>query len=632
MLLLATACSAVAAGLWSANIAALFPIIDVSLRGESPQAWNQRHITEGQARRDAVSRNIEALQIEVAKATGAEQRKLLASLQDLEISKGSESVQIESARKLQPWLDKYVPADPFQFLLAIIGFLILATVAKQALQLLANLLVARVSQDIARNIRHKVFDKTLELDRASFLAAGPSGFSVQITQVCDMLATGIQSVFGGGVSEPLKLFACLMGAAFISWRLLLASMLFVPVAAFAIMWLNRKLRTIARSTLDRSQGLYHVMHEALQNMATVQVFGMEQREKDRFREATLQMRRLGLRAALYNNLVTPVTEILGVSMICITIGVGAYLFLSQRSALFGVTLMDKPLGVAGLMVFLGMLIGAMDPVRRLSGVVTGINNGMVAADGLYPLLDRPSMTGDPAKPISPPRPHGQLRFEGVSFGYRVESPVLRDLTLNIPFGETVAVIGANGTGKSTLVNLLCRFYLPQQGSITLDGVPLPAMSRVDLRGRIAVVAQHTELFNESLLYNIRYGSFDATDEAVKRAATLARADEFIEQMPEKYETTAGPNGMRLSGGQRQRIALARALLRDPEILILDEATSQIDVESERVIHEALAAFKGTRTILLITHRASALSLADRVIRLELGGGAEEVRDLRLAAA
>lgn len=630
-IVLAVLCSSAAAALWGANIAAIFPIVEVSLHGVSPQGWNQRRITASEQRIAKLHEEIEAAENAAERGAGAQPAAGQQSLADLKVALLAERTRLTGAAKLQPWLVKYVPADPFQFLLLVVGWLMVASTLRQATQTFANVCVAQVSQNVARSIRHRVFDKTLDLDRAAFMAQGPSGFAVQIVQVCDMLAAGIQNIFGGAVSEPLRLVACIVGAAMISWRLLLASMLFTPFAVFLIMWLNRRLRSVARTALERSQSFYHVMYEALENIATIQLFSMEEHERTRFRQATHMMRRMALRSALYSNLVSPVTEVLGLSVLCLSITIGAHMLLHQRQSLFGIPLMDRPLGVSELMVFFAMLLGTTDPIRRMASVVTHINSGMIAADALYPLLDRRPLIEDPVQPQTPPRPHSELRLSQVTFAYQPASPVLQDVNLSIPFGQTLAIVGANGTGKSTLVNLLCRFYDPQRGAITLDNVPLKAMTRSDLRGRIAVVTQHTELFNESLLYNIRYSRPEATDEDVIRAATMARAHEFIAGFPEQYQTLAGPNGMRLSGGQRQRIALARALLRDPEILILDEATSQIDVESERLIHDALKSFKGTRTILLITHRQSALKLADRIIRM-LPTGIEEASDQRLQSA
>jgi ATP-binding cassette subfamily B protein/subfamily B ATP-binding cassette protein MsbA len=243
---------------------------------------------------------------------------------------------------------------------------------------------------------------------------------------------------------------------------------------------------------------------------------------------------------------------------------------------------------------------------------------MAAANLLYPILElKPHLKECAAPKPLPPR-HNVIQFKNIAFSYDGMQQVLENVDLTIFRGEHVAIVGPNGGGKSTLVNLLCRFYGPQTGDVLIDGVSLSEVATKDLRSRIALVTQQTELFNETILHNIRYGRWDASEEEVIAAARLARAHDFISEFPHGYQTLVGPNGHRLSGGQRQRIALARAFLRNAEILILDEATSQIDVESERLIHEALVEFGQDRTLLMITHRESTLSLATRIVRVEHG--------------
>lgn len=271
-----------------------------------------------------------------------------------------------------------------------------------------------------------------------------------------------------------------------------------------------------------------------------------------------------------------------------------------------------------MMIFFGMLLGASDPVRKLAGVISSINTGIVAANSLYPMLDAQSRLAEPEQPKHVPSPHQMLEFRDVKFAYDGNDATLSDVNLQVPFGTRIAIVGPNGGGKSTLMNLLCRFYDPQEGAITLNGINIKEMALKDVRGRIGLVNQQTELFNESILYNIRYGFWEATDEQVIAAAKKAYAHDFISTFPEKYETIVGQNGQRLSGGQRQRIALARAILRNTEILILDEATSQIDVDSERLIHDTLSTLGRDRTMIMITHRTSTLELADTIVRVERG--------------
>jgi ATP-binding cassette subfamily B protein/subfamily B ATP-binding cassette protein MsbA len=251
-------------------------------------------------------------------------------------------------------------------------------------------------------------------------------------------------------------------------------------------------------------------------------------------------------------------------------------------------------------------------------VFAGINSGSAAADLLYTLLDQQSQIADPEHPKTLAAPHRAIEFRDLTFSYDGQHQALRNVNLTIPFGERLAIVGPNGGGKSTLMNLLCRFFDPQQGAVLIDGTDIREVSLHHLRRRIAIVTQQSEFFNETVLHNIRYGRWDATDEEVIEAAKKAKAHDFISEFDQGYQTLVGPNGQRLSGGQRQRIALARAILRNAEILILDEATSQIDAESEKLIHDVLLDYGHGRTLIMITHRQSTLDLATRVIQIDRG--------------
>ena len=298
---------------------------------------------------------------------------------------------------------------------------------------------------------------------------------------------------------------------------------------------------------------------------------------------------------------------------------GSYLVMNRATDIFGIQITSQPLGPASMIVFFGMLIGASDPVRKFASVIDGINTGAVAANLLYPMLDQPSRIVEAENPVTTERPHKNLKLEGIDFGYEDSTLILSDVSIEIPHGSNVAVVGANGSGKSSMINLICRFYDPQGGRVCLDDADIRYMKLDDLRGRIALVTQNTELFNEDLYYNIGYGTAGATREQVIEAAKAAHAEEFIlSDLPDQFETVIGQDGHRLSGGQRQRIALARALIRDPDILILDEATSQIDIESERLIFDTIRDQCQHRTVLFVTHRQGMLDIADMVLRFENG--------------
>ena len=619
VLAIALCCSLGVAALWGANIAALFPIIETTLHGKPLQAWNQERLD--QANHDLTTH--QAAATDAAErlplvANDKERRELQIQLEVLQTQIQVDRGSVYSAERLKPIFDRYLPTKPFSTVVLIVLLVVLGTALKQVLMITNDILVAYVSQSIAREIRGRIFDKALALDRPGFNRLGISGFAAQITMTTDMLANGITSFYGDAFTEPLRITACLFGAMCISWRLTLASLIFAPLAAYVILYLNRKIRGLSLRMLDRSLGFHHIMLEVFNSLLTVQANTMEEFERQRFRKATHDLRSTAVRATFYNALASPVTELLGMGMLCIGVVVSGYLVINQETRIFGIPMSDHPLSITSVTVFFGFLIGAADPLRKLSGVIAGVNTGMAAANILYPLLDVESQLVEAKHPKPLPSPHREIEFRDVSFSYDGMQQALQNVDLVIELGEHLAVVGPNGGGKSTLINLLCRFYDPQQGDVLLGGVSLRDTSLKELRSRIALVTQQTELFNETVLHNIRYGRWDASEEDVIAAARLARADEFISGFPEGYRTIVGPNGQRLSGGQRQRIALARAFLRNAEILILDEATSQIDAESERMIHDALADFGRDRTLIMITHRESTLALASRIVRIDHG--------------
>jgi len=613
---LAFACSLLAAALWSVNIGAIFPIIEATVQGESLQGWNQNRIARAEKEIQRLQIQLASLETQAGVQPNEASPPVAADL--LRGQLRAEQYAQASYARLQPYLERLLPSKPFQTVLLIVLLVLVSTILKQGLSMADTMLVASVSQSISRNIRQRIFDKALVLDRGGFNQIGTSGFATYISQITDTLAVGVANFYGGALNEPLRVIACLTGAMLISWRLTLLSLIFAPFSALSIVWLNRQVRNISRRFLDRSLGYHQVMIEVFGSLQTVQAFTMEDYERERFRAATGELRRSSMRAAYYNSLAGPLTEICGIAMVCTALAAASYLIIYQQTSIFGITIASRPLTVSSIMVFFGLMLGAADPLRKLSGVVTCINSGMAAANMLYPLLDVQPQIVDPPEPKPMAAPHRLLEFRNVHFTYDGVCWVLRDINLTIPFGERLAVLGPNGGGKSTLINLMCRFFDPQVGEVTMDGISLKDVSLKEHRGRVALVTQQTELFDQTILHNIRYGSWTATDDAVIQAAKRARAHDFISGFADGYHTRVGPNGQRLSGGQRQRIALARAILRDAEILILDEATSQIDVDSETLIHDALIDYGQGRTMIIVSHRPSVLALATRVVQLEDG--------------
>ncbi|QEG02207.1 Lipid A export ATP-binding/permease protein MsbA [Stieleria maiorica] len=612
LLLVATLCAVGNGAIWGLNIGALFPVIKVTMVGESLQDWVKGEIAESHVRIAKIDREIADLRANVKPGSERE-----IELELLQSRKNAEQAGLDSSLKIQPYIDRYMPQDPFQTVLYVMLGVLFCTALKHVFQFANTAIVALIAARITRRIQTRIFSKALTLDPASFAGHTSSGFVAHITYTTNMLSNGITSVYGGAVREPLKLASCLFGAAVICPRLLLLTMLVVPVVFGLLYLVSRSLKRVCQNLLERAMGLHHVMLESLNNIKTVQAYCREDHEQERFDKATLDMQRFTMRIVSFNALNRPLTELLALGMMSTAIVAGSYLVMNRATDIFGIQITSQPLGPASMIIFFGMLVGASDPVRKLASVIDGINTGAVAANLLYPMLDQTSQIVEADDAVTTARPHRSLKLEGVHFAYEQGNPILSDVSLEIPHGSTVAVVGANGSGKSSMINLLCRFYDPQGGRICLDDADIRQMKLKDLRGRIALVTQNTELFNEDLYYNIGYGSEGATRDQIITAARAAHAESFIEnELPQRYETVIGQDGHRLSGGQRQRIALARALIRDPDILILDEATSQIDVESERLIFDTIRDQCQHRTVFFVTHRPGMLDIADIVLRFE----------------
>lgn len=619
---LAAVCSFAVAALWGANIGAFYPILEVTIRGKSMQQWVDEEIAKHASAMQAVEDQIteSRQQIEAPATDSQQQAELTSGIQGLQIELAGHQAQHQSYAELKPWIDRFVPASPFHTIALIVVGLLASTMVKHVFLISNEVLVGRVALDISRTLRDRIFGQALGMDRASFASRGNASFVTLIVHTTDMLSTGLINALGAALREPLKIVACLVGASMICWRLLLLSVVVAPVVGVMLYFVTRSIKNVSRRTLDRATGFHEVMLEALANIQTVQAYRSEASEQRRFETATMQMRTFCLQFIFLSSLSKPIIEFLGIGMLGTTIIGGAYLVLNQETSMLGIPICDEPLSVSALLVFFGMLVGISDPLRKMSAVYSSVYAGTIAADAVFAVLDHSSQITDPVDPVELPRPHRNLQINQTSFTYNSSGQrVIDNISLDIPYGSTVAIIGSNGSGKSTLINLLCRFYDPTSGSISFDGVDYRDLRIDDVRSRFALVNQQTEMFNESVAYNIRYGNPQASDEDVERVSRAAHAHEFITTvLDEGYETRVGQNGNRLSGGQRQRIALARALLCDPEVLILDEATSQIDMQSEQLIRESLAVNRGQRTMIIITHREKLLELADVVYEVVEG--------------
>lgn len=605
--------------LWGANIGVVYPFVEVVFEGKSLQEWIDGEIVSSEERTASLTAESRELRESLPTLTENERRLALSRLDYLETDRKAELKGAAQYRRLQPWVHNYLPKTPFNTLLLIVGALLLGTALKDAFLVANMVLVERIVQLAAYDLRKQFFRQTIRLDLATFGDSRNSELLSHFTHDLNNVVMGLSTIFGKALREPLKMAACLVGACIISWQLLLFSLIVAPPALFLMQRLSKSIKRANRRAMEEMALLYNTLTETFTGIQTVKAFTMEGAERNRFHNSAKEYFRKSLKIVFYNSLTKPITEILGIGVISLALVAGAHLVLNQETHLLGIRICDTPMTLGKLLLFYGLLAGVTDPARKLSEVFATLQTGFAASERIFPVMDREPTILEPAKAKRPAKPHHRLVFSDVEFHYEPTQSVLNGVNLEIKFGETIAIVGPNGCGKSTLINMLPRFYDPIAGTIRFDDVDLREMRLRDIRQRVGIVTQQTHLFDDSILNNIRYGSPNATDEEAIEAAKKAHAHRFIvDKLEDGYETNVGQGGSRLSGGQRQRIALARAILRDPEVLILDEATSQVDIESEQLIHQALEDFVQGRTAIMITHRLSTLTLADRVVVMEAG--------------
>ena len=613
-LLGAVFCSLMVALFWGANIGTVYPVVEVVFQGKAMPDWIDDEIIR-------LEQEIEQRQQWIDGQQQSTVENPVATRQELEMAQFRQMADQQALawrNTVRPWIHRYMPRSPFETLLLMVAALLVGTLIKDLFLMASMILVERFSQLSTFGLRKQFYRRTLRMDLTTFGDDRTANLLSRFTNDMNSVNQGINSLLGKAVREPLKMVVCLVGAALICWRLLLVSLIVLPVAMYLIARLAMAIKQANRRAMEEMSQLYGVLEESFSGIQAVKSFTMESYERGRFHRTAKKYFKRAMRIMTFNSFTRPTTEITGMVIISLALVSGGYLVLNQETHLLGIRMSSRPLGFGALITFYALLIGASDPLRKLADVFNAVQRSSAAADRIYEMLDREPAIVDSDEPAPMPSPFRQLVFEEVDFDYLSEEPLLQRINLTIKQGETVAIVGANGSGKSTLLNLVPRFYDPTGGQILVNNTPLSHLRIKELRRLVGMVTQQTVLFDDTIINNIRYGSPHASRDDVIEAARKARADEFICQFDQGYETIAGESGGRLSGGQKQRIALARAILRDPQILLLDEATSQVDVESENLIHQVLKEFLQQRTTLMITHRPSTLALASRIVVLDEG--------------
>ncbi len=503
---------------------------------------------------------------------------------------------------LQDFLPRRIHNEWTVVALAIIG----VTVAKGLSEYFATYFINFVGHSVVRDLRNLLYSKIVRQSIA-FFTRNPTGRLMSaITNDIEKIQNAVSQVSADFLKQVFTLVGLLAVVFYVDWKLALASFVLVPLVVFPSVNLGRYIRISSRSSQDKMAELNNVLQETFTGIRIVKAFVMEFFEVAKFKAATRKLLKTNLRWVRAQAATSPLMEVLG----AVTI---AGLLLYERNEIF-----HRAQTTGGFVAFLYALIKMYEPIKRLTGVNNAFQQAMGASEQVFQYLDVDSEVAEKPGALSLPRFQSQIVFDHLDFDYEDGVPLLRDVNLRIGKGEVVAIVGSSGAGKTTLANLIPRFFDVTQGRILIDGYDVRDVTLSSLRAQIGMVTQETILFNDTVLNNICYGSRFRSETEVAEAARAALAHDFIVELPQGYETEIGERGQRLSGGQRQRLAIARALLKNPPLLILDEATSELDTESELLVQKALGNLMAGRTVLVIAHRLSTVRRADRIVVVDRG--------------
>ncbi len=473
-----------------------------------------------------------------------------------------------------------------------------------------NILMSSIGLRIVTNLRNQLYEQ-IQKQSLSFFAEHPTGLLMsRITNDVQSVQTASSEAITALVKDTFMLI-CLVGVVFYTdWKLALIAMVVFPLTIYPISRFGKKMRKVTTSSQITMGTLNSLLQETISGTRIVKAFCMEKYENDRFAAENERLFKYSMKAVSVNAISSPLMDFLG------GLGIAAVVFYGGYNVVQGHSTPGT------FFSFIAAMLMLYEPIKRLTNVNNTINQGIAGAQRIFSIIDRPMDIKDkPDAATLPPIAKG-IDIENVTFCYET-TPVLKNINLSIKAGEVIAFVGMSGGGKTSLVNLIPRFYDVTEGRILIDGHDIRNVSLQSLRGQIAIVTQQTILFNDTVRNNIAYGDIRKTDEDIYRAARAANAHDFILRLPDGYDSNIGELGTKLSGGEKQRISIARALLKDAPILILDEATSSLDTEAEIEVQEALDNLMKGRTTLVIAHRLSTIRNADRIIALVNGEIVEE---------
>ncbi|HET8753036.1 MAG TPA: ABC transporter ATP-binding protein [Salinimicrobium sp.] len=499
-----------------------------------------------------------------------------------------------------------VNEDELSALVFICGIVVLLFFLKNLFGYLAAFFITFLRNGVLKDVRNKIYDKILSLPVSYFSEKRKGDTISRITADVNEVQYSFLSILELIVREPLTIIFTIVAMLLISPKLTLFVFIFLPVSGFIISIIGKRLKARSHQAQEENGHFLSLVEETLSSLKIIKGFNAEPKFRRKFQDSTSRLKRILDSLINRQNLASPTSEFLGIFVIVVILWFGG-----------NMVLVDGTLDGAAFIAFMGLAYNILTPAKQISKASYSVKKGNAAAERIFQVLETPSTITDAPDAIEKKDFEKAVEIENISFKYEDEA-VLKNFSVSVPKGSTVALVGQSGSGKSTIANLVTRFYDVNEGSIKVDGIDIRQITKKSLRNLMGLVTQDSILFNDSVRNNVALGKDNATDEEIIDALKIANAWEFVKDLPLKLDTNIGDSGNKLSGGQKQRLSIARAVLKNPPIMILDEATSALDTESERLVQKALENMMRNRTSIVIAHRLSTIQNADSIVVMQKG--------------